>query len=262
MTNAKKSRGLAFTGAILALTAFTLAACGSSNDEETDSSAVVTAAQPTTAAPTVRPTAVASGAQATAAPTSTPTAEPTRLVVGTRTTGAVEGVTFVVGEGSEATFTVTEQLARLSLPNDAVVRTTALTGEIHLDGRDSTIEINLQQMRSDSTFRDRYIRPTMFGRDPIGVFTVSGLDELPDGFADSEVVSGPVQGELLIRGVTAPSTFEIEARDDGDVIFIVGRTTFTWDELQIPKPSARGSGERRGRGDCRDTSVGYFATLV
>ena len=33
--------------------------------------------------------------------------------------GEYEGVTFVVSEGSEATFTVTEKLASLSLPNDA-----------------------------------------------------------------------------------------------------------------------------------------------
>ena len=214
---------IALTSVAIAVAVLTLAACGSSNDAETDlRAASAAAAQPTTAAPT-----------------GTPKAEPPPLIAETRTTGQVEGVTFVIGEGSEATFTVTEQLASLSLPNDAVVRTTALTGEVHLDGRDSTIEINLQRLSSDNSFRDRYIRSTMFGSDPIGVFTVRGLDELPDGFANGEVVSGPVQGELLIRGVTAPLTFEVEARDDGDVIFIVGRTTFKWDDLQIPKPSAR-----------------------
>ena len=39
--------------------------------------------------------------------------------------------------------------------------------------------------------------------------------------------------------MTVPLTFEVEARDDGNVVFILGRTTFTWDELQIPKPTAR-----------------------
>ena len=244
MTMTKHSRSLAFAGVIFALALMAMGACGSSNDEETGSSTVIAAAQPTTAAPTVRPAVVQptatgqTGQPTVVAPADQPTAALTETPE-TRTTGQVEGVTFVVGEGSEATFTVTEQLASLSLPNDAVVRTTALTGEVYLDGRDSVIEINLQRLSSDNSFRDRYVRSTMFGRDSIGVFTVRGLVELPAGFADGEVVSGPVQGELLIRGVTAPLTFEVEARDDGDVIFIVGRTTFTWDELQIPKPTAR-----------------------
>jgi polyisoprenoid-binding protein YceI len=120
-----------------------------------------------------------------------------------------------------------------------VVRTTALSGEVHLDGRDSVVEIDLQQLSSDSSFRDRYIRSRMFGRDPIAVFTITDLGQLPEGFTDGEVVTGQVHGELLIRVVTAPLTFDVEARDDGDVVFIIGRTTFTWDDLQIAKPTAR-----------------------
>ena len=250
--NTGNSRGfsLALTGVTIALAAMALVACGSSEDDGAGSAAAL-AARPT-AAPTPRPTetqppasptaaatAEAASAQPTAAPTETPLPEPATAGPRTRTTGEVEGITFVVGEGSEATFTVTEQLARLPLPNDAVVRTTALSGEVHMDGRDSFIEIDLQQMRSDSSFRDRYIRSRMFGRDPIGVFTIKGLDRLPEGFTDGELVTGQVQGELLIRGITAPLTFEVEARDDGEVVHILGRTTFTWDELQIPKPTAR-----------------------
>ena len=77
------------------------------------------------------------------------------------------------------------------------------------------------------------------GRDPIAVFTITDLGQLPEGFTDGEVVTGQVHGELLIRGVTAPLTFDVKARDDGDVVFIIGRTTFTWDDLQIAKPTAR-----------------------
>lgn len=36
-----------------------------------------------------------------------------------------------------------------------------------------------------------------------------------------------------------PLTLDIEARDDGEVINIIGRATFTWDEFQIPVPRAR-----------------------
>ena len=94
----------------------------------------------------------------TPAPSPTPEAEASM-----REMGEYEGITFVVSGGSEATFTVEEQLARLPLPNDAVMRTTTLSGEVHLDGRESVIQIDLHSMSSDQEFRDRYVRTRMFG---------------------------------------------------------------------------------------------------
>ena len=234
-----------------------LAACGGSATPEPAASpaAPEPTSAPTQGPPTDQPDATqpAPGPTATSTtPPATPTTPPatseqppaTEPPVATapsagRQTGEVEGISFVVGEGSTATFTVEEQLSRLPLPNDAVVRTESLTGSVHLDGRDSVVEIHLQDLHSDSDFRDRYIRSRMFGDHPTGVFTVKGLDQLPDGFADGESVTEQIEGELLIRGITAPLTFEVEARDDGDVIYILGRTTFTWDGLQIPKPTAQ-----------------------
>ena len=230
---------IAISGVFLALALAVSAACGGSEDEmvdqvPSDPAAVQTQAaeEPTTAA---KPTALP---QETVAPTAASTPAPVAEAALPRQTGEIEGITFVVGEGSEATFTVGEELANVPLPLDAVIRTTALSGEIHLDGRQSTIEIDLQQLTSDNSFRDRYIRNRMFGEHPTGIFTVDGLNELPDGFAEGEEVSGEISGELSIRGITAPITFVGEARDDGTVIHMVGRTTFTWDQLQIPKPTA------------------------
>ena len=217
---------LVIAGALLALTLITAVACGSSGDEE-DTGDV----QPTAASPVNTPTS-APASEPTAAPTETPAPEG-------RSAGEVEGIVFTVGEGSEATSTVREELTSVPLPFDAVIRTTALSGEVHMDERDSVIEIDLQQLRSDNTFRDRYIHTRMFGEHPTGVVTVRGVSDLPDGFASGETVTGEVPGDLQIRGVTVPLTFEVEARDDGDVVYILGRTTFTWDELQIPKPTAR-----------------------
>ena len=218
---------LAIAGVILSLTMITVAACGSSDGDDEAGASRPTAAVPVntpTSQPTREPTAEA------------PTAEPAPEA---RSAGEVEGITFTVDEGSEATFTVREELTSVPLPFDAVIRTTALSGEVHMDGRDSVIEIDLLKLKSDNTFRDRYIHSRMFGEHPTGVVTVRGVNNLPSGFASGETVTGEVEGELQIRGVTVPLTFEVEARDDGNVVFILGRTTFTWDELQIPKPTAR-----------------------
>ncbi len=172
-------------------------------------------------------------------PTSTPAATPTPAYDDQREAGAYDGVTFVVGEGSEATFSVEEQLARLTLPNDAVMRTTALKGEVNLDGRDSVIQIDLHRLTSDQDFRDRYVRDRMFGGHRYGTFTLANFEGPPEAFADGDVVTLSVTGLLEIRGIELPITLNIEARDDGSVINILGRTTFTWEEFQIPVPRAR-----------------------
>ena len=151
----------------------------------------------------------------------------------------VEGATFVVAEGSEATFTVTEQLVRFLVPNDAVVRTSALSGEIHLDGRQSVIDIDLHRLSSDQAIRDRYIRGRMFPNDQVATFTLGDIGPIPEGFFTGEIVTRDVAGTLAIRGVEVPLTFNIEARNDGDVLYILGSTTFTWDQLEIMVPTAR-----------------------
>ena len=152
--------------------------------------------------------------------------------------GKYEGVTYVVSEGTEATFTVEEQLVRLPLPNDAVMRTTEISGEVHLDGRPSVVNIDLQTLESDQGFRDRYVRTRMFGEHPTGTFTVPEIGPVPEGLASGEEVMTEVSGSLEIRGESFPLEFEIEARDDGDVLYVLGRTTFTWDQLNIPRPTA------------------------
>ncbi len=183
-----------------------------------------------TANPTVPPLPTA-----TSPPT--PTESPAPSLDPDREIGVVEGVTFVIGEGSESTFTVEEKLSRLPLPSDAVVGTTALSGEVYLDGRPSVIRIALHQLESDQSRRDRYIRDRMFPNHPIATFTLNDARPLPDGFSDGEVVTAEITGQLDIRGVQVPVIFAIEARDDGDVIFILGRTTFVWADFGLTAPN-------------------------
>ena len=194
-----------------------------------------------TAIPEPEPTATSEPAattppepEDTAAPEPTSTPPPSDDPPGL---GNYEGFSYHVGVGSEATFTVEEKLASLPLPNDAVVRTTALTGQVHFDGRSSVIEIDLHAMESDQPRRDRYIRERMFPNDPVAIFTLPDATPLPAGFADGEEITTEITGTLEIRGVEAPVTFQVEARDDGDVVHILGRTTFVWSDFEIPVPN-------------------------
>ncbi len=196
-----------------------------------------TTAAPVTAAPTATtpaapPTTAPPATTATAAPTTAPPSQEGRRV------GEYEGVVFVVSEGSEATFTVTEQLVRLTLPNDAVMRTTALSGAVRLDGGPSAVDIDLHQLASDQQFRDRYVRNRMFPNHPTATFTAPDVGPLPQGLAEGEEVDAQVTGTLDIRGAALPLSFDVQARDDGDKLFVLGRAAFTWDEFGIPTPSA------------------------
>ena len=228
-------------GAIaLSVTLALLAACGGSGDP-TATTAPTSTPAPTntpsqdtpTTSPTDQPTETTAKMEDTPEPSPTPEAK-----VSMRKMGEYEGVTFVVSDGSEATFTVEEQLARLPLPNDAVLRTTTLSGEVHLDGRVSVIQIDLHSMSSDQEFRDRYVRTRMFGGHQFATFTVPDVGPLPEGLDSGEPVTTQASGSLDIRGVTVPMEFDIEARDDGNELFILGRATFTWQQLDIPPPTA------------------------
>lgn len=230
-----KSRIL-FSAVALSLVLALLAGCG----ESADPTAIP--APTSTPAPTSAPaqdTPAASPTETPAMMAETPQPTPTQQAdTSMRAAGEYEGVTFVVSGGSEATFTVEEQLSRLPLPNDAVMRTTRLSGEVRLDGGESVIQIDLHTLVSDQEYRDRYVRSRMFGEHQFATFTVPDVGPLPEGLASGEAVTTTVSGALDIRGITVPMEFEIEARDDGSAMFILGRTVFTWQELDIPPPTA------------------------
>ena len=211
---------------VLGLFLLIVAACG----------AVEVNVERTTSTPAPDPTPTSAPAD-TPAPTAAPVDTPTPTQPPPSEPGSYEGVTYVVGEGSEATFTVEEKLSSLPLPNDAVVRTTALSGEVHFDGRPSVIDIQLHELGSDQSRRDRYIRERMFPNDPIATFTLPNSRPLPTGFSDGEEVSTEIIGQLEIKGVQAPVTFQIEARDDGDVVHILGRTSFVWSDFGMTAPT-------------------------
>ena len=157
----------------------------------------------------------------------------------TRAAGQYEGYTFNVTEGSEATFTVEEQLTNLPLPNDAVLRTTSLAGTVAFDGTESVVIIELRTLSSDSQYRDGYVRNRMFSTHPDAQVTVPSTLPLPEGFGAGNAVTTQVEATVSLLGGEFPLTFDIEARDDGDSVFVLGRSTFTWDQFGITKPTAR-----------------------
>ena len=194
-------------------------------------------ADPTAPAATVTATAAAPPA-ADPEPTTPPATEPPAAEP--PQPGQVENVVFVIGEGSEATFTVNEKLAWLDLPNDAVMRTVGLSGEVYLDGQPSVIDLDLHSMTSDSDRRDNYVRRRMFPDHRVATFTVNDLGQLPNPLTVGEEINREVTGQLAIAGVVKPIVFDVTARLDADRLFVLGRAAFTWQELEMPPPNIPG----------------------
>ncbi len=151
----------------------------------------------------------------------------------------VGAIRYVVGEGSEITFTVGEQLTRLPTPIEAVMRTEKLSGEINIEGEPSAIQVDLHSLASDQQYRDRYVHTRMFPDHPTATFTVDAISDLPPEFESGDTFSHQADGTLNLNDQDFPISFDLEVRNDGDVLNVLGRTVFTWDDLQIAVPTAR-----------------------
>ena len=199
----------------------------------------------TTAQPTATTAAVPSTAEAAARVTrsvATPVpAEPTPEPPPTAASaaGGEPGQQFIVGEGSKITFEVEEELARAPIRFKAVITGEGLSGVANLDGQPSVVTLNLHSLESDQQFRDQYIRSRLFPDTPEAVVTVDQLPDLPQGFFDAEETTGQLTGSLKIGETVTPLVFDVTARNDGNVINILALTTFTWEQLGLPKPTAQ-----------------------
>lgn len=191
----------------------------------------------TTAAPTVEPTSTVMPVATTVAATATATPEPVATPAEAGGETAEEG--FIIGEGSKTTFTVEEELRGSPVRFDAVMSSTGLSGTANLDGQPSVVTLDLHSLTSNQSFRDRYVRDRMFPNTPEAVVTVEDLPDLPQSFFEGAEFTGQLEGSLQIGETVTPLVFDVTARHDGDVINVLGLTTFTWEQLGIITPTAR-----------------------
>jgi polyisoprenoid-binding protein YceI len=157
-----------------------------------------------------------------------------------------QGVTryLVAPQENEARYLVREQLARLNFPNDAVGRTSAVSGGIVVDAHGGIVAaasrfvIDMASLESDSDRRDNYIRRNTLHTDdhPTAIFVPTAFAGLSFPLPASGEVGFRMTGDLTIRGVTRPVTWDATANIDDGAIRGVARTRFTFDEFEIAKP--------------------------
>jgi polyisoprenoid-binding protein YceI len=227
---------LAFAGA--------LAACGSSSSQPAAAPTAAPAADAPTAAPAAdAPTAAPAAAEPTAAPAAgAPTTAPAAgAAAGTRTFT-------IVPEQSEASYEVQEQFLNRDLPNQAIGKTNAVQGEfqISLDGKPSgkvtNITVDLSKLASDESRRDNRIRQQWLesSKYPNAVFTSTEAQGLPESYTEGQDVNFKLTGDMTIRDVTKPVTFDVTGKLQGDTITGSATTQILMADFGIDPPSIAG----------------------
>jgi polyisoprenoid-binding protein YceI len=149
----------------------------------------------------------------------------------------------VAPDGNEARYRVREQLMHHDLPNDAVGKTSAITGGVTVqangivDTAASKITIDVTSLKSDQERRDGYVthRTLETAQYPNVVFVPTSLAgaTLPLSTTEQRF---DVAGNLTVHGVTMPTVWHVSAKSEGNDITGSGWTKFTFADVQLAQP--------------------------
>ncbi len=156
------------------------------------------------------------------------------------------GAKLEIMEGSSASYRVTEQLAGIDFPNDAVGTTEKVSGFMAIlpDGSiapGSKLSIDLRGLTSDQSMRDGYIKNRTLETEkfPDAVFVPTAVSGVPKMVPSAGQLGVALNGNLTIHGVTKPVTFKGIATIDPRSSTVAGRalTTISFSDFGLPKPT-------------------------
>jgi polyisoprenoid-binding protein YceI len=162
----------------------------------------------------------------------------------TRAVKAPKAVRYVVApDGNEARYRVREQLMHHDLPNDAVGKTTGVTGGVtiapsgSIDTASSKITIDVTTLKSDKDRRDGYVqnRTLETAQYPNVVFVPTSVNGAKLPLEEAEQ-SFDVAGNLTVHGVTKPTVWHVKAKSSGNDVTGTGWTQFTFADVQLAQP--------------------------
>jgi polyisoprenoid-binding protein YceI len=156
------------------------------------------------------------------------------------------GIVLTVMTGSKAVVRVREQLVTLVSPSDAVLTADSVSGRVAMrrDGTfvaGSRITVALDDLRSDSAQRDRYIKQqTLETRTyPLAEFTPSRATGLSLPLRADGEVAFKLTGSMAIHGVTRDVAFDVTAARVGREVVVTARNAAPWRfadfGLEIPR---------------------------
>lgn len=203
-------------------------------------------AAPTAAAKAAAPTtgAAAPTAAAKAAAPTTAAAAPTAAAKAAAPAGAAR-VYKIVADGTEARFLVREQLANRNLPSDAVGRTKNVSGAIAIDPATGKVDpsqskftVNIASLATDVSLRDGFIKRSVLTTDqfPDATFAVKEVKGLATPLPTSGDVQFQVVGDLTVRDVTKPITWDVTGKVDGNTVTGQATTAFKFGDFNLTQP--------------------------
>jgi polyisoprenoid-binding protein YceI len=197
-------------------------------------------------APAAAPTAVppAATAPAAAATASQPASAP---VSGQRTF-------IIVPEESKASYLVDEQFFAGALEKlgvaageyDVVGSTQAIEGQLQLNLDDlasalgeNSFTVQMNTFATDQRDRDNYIRTDgpRFDSYPQASFKATAIEGAPASYNEGDEVNFKLVGDLTVREVTQPITFDVTARLVGDTLTGVATARAKMSDFGIDPPN-------------------------
>jgi polyisoprenoid-binding protein YceI len=138
-------------------------------------------------------------------------------------------------------YRVTEQLAFLGSPNEAVGRSNAVTGTMEVAGdtvEQVRIEADLTQLASDEGRRDNAIRQRGLEseRYPTATLELAEPIRLASTPVQGQDIRGQGTGRLTVHGVTREVDLDLTGRWSGSTIQVVGQLPVKMTDYEIEPP--------------------------
>ncbi len=204
---------------------------------QSSATAAPTATAPTAATPTAPAATATKAVASTAAGATTSTPAAASLAPGSVQYNIVAGK-------STASYKVREQLASLSLPSDAIGKTSQISGSIvvksdgTIDSSNSKFVVDLSTLATDSSMRDNFIGRAVLqtGQYPNATFVPKEVTGLPASLPTSGNVAFKITGDLTIRDVTKSVTWDVTGSVDNGTATGVATTSFTFEDFGLTQP--------------------------
>ncbi len=198
---------------------------------------------PLTASATAMSTSTTAATMAQSATASNPTAV-SPVATGTVSAGSGSIQYVLVPAKSEASYAVREQLAKLNLPSDAVGKTKSVAGSISLnpdgtiDSAHSKITVELSTLQTDQSMRDNFVSRNVLqtSQYPQAIFVPTQINGLSVPIPQSGSVTFKVIGDLTIRNVTKPVTWDVTGSIANGEATGTATTSFTFEDFSLTQP--------------------------
>ena len=228
---------------LLALAAVVLVTCSSSGTQVPQAAAAPTAAA-------ADATAEAAGDQAAAGAVTATVASTGGTADSAVAASAGAGMSFVIEQASsEARFLINETL--IGIPTEVKGVTSQITGTLAIDPAEpakttvGTITIDARDLRTDRDLRNRAIRRFILesNKDEYRfiTFTPTAITGLPAKAGAGDTFTFQIAGDLKIKDVSKPVTFDVEVKaDSASAITGLAKATIKRSDFNLSIPSAPG----------------------